>query len=87
MVGDDAHRDVGLLVLPVSLARPTRDGRNQRLEHVGVVVGAFALQHHAEPLKAHARIDVLVGKFFQVAVGLAVELHDRDRRSCSRFMM
>ena len=75
MVGHHAHRNIGLFVLTVGFARHLGDGLNEGLKHVGVVVGAFALQNHAQAFKAHARIYVLARQFFQVAVGLAVKLH------------
>ena len=49
---------------------------DERLEHVGVVVRALALHHHAETLEAHTGIDVLGFQRLQCAVGLAVELHE-----------
>ena len=76
MVGDDAHGHVSLFSLAVGDARHFRNLLNQRLEHVGVVVGGLALQHTHEALEAHARIDVLGGQFHQVAVGHAVVLHE-----------
>ena len=47
-------------------------------EHVGVVVAVLALEHGAEALEAHSGIDVLCGEGFEMAVGLALELHEHQ---------
>ena len=51
---------------------------DKRLENVGVVVGTLPLQHHAEPLKAHAGVDVFGLQWFQGPVGQPVVLHENE---------
>ena len=76
VVGDDAHRDVGLFVLAVGLAGQLADPREQRHEQVGVVVRLLALQYRGDALEPHARIDGGGGQRRQRAVGAALELHE-----------
>ena len=69
----------GLLVgSAVGLAAECGYAVEQRLEHVGVVVGLFALHGHRQALEAHARVDVLVRQGHERAVGHAVELHEDE---------
>jgi hypothetical protein len=72
VVGDHAHGDVGLLSLPYSFPHCFAKCLDQRLEHIGVVVAALALQHHAQTLEAHAGIHVLRGQV------------TRNHRPCAR---
>ena len=59
VVGHHAHGDVRLLVLAVLHVRQLANLADDGLEDVGVVVGILVLQHTAEALKAHARVDDL----------------------------
>ena len=68
VVGHDAHRHADALVVGVRLvvvvvrlqAGRLGDGRQDGREEVRVVVGRLALEHRADALEAHARVDVLV---------------------------
>ena len=51
---------------------------DEAAEHVGVIIGFLALEHHAEALEAHARVDALRRQRLEVAVGLAVVLHEHE---------
>ena len=51
---------------------------DDRLEHVGIVVGVLTLHHTHEALEAHTCIDDVHRQRLQRAVGLAVELHEDD---------
>jgi len=61
VVGYDAHGDVGFFIFTVSYTAKVADFLQNGLEHVGVVVGAFALDGHAEAFEAHAGVHVLGG--------------------------
>ena len=76
MVGDNAHGNVHLMVLPVLFAGKLGYLVDEGSENVGVVVGCLALKSHAEAFEAHAGVDNLCGQWFEVAVGLAVVLHE-----------
>ena len=76
VVGNNAHSNISLLILAVSLASHSGDAGDCRLEYVGVVVRLLALQSHTQTLEAHTRINVLCGQRLQLAIGLAVELHE-----------
>ena len=79
VVGNDAEGHVGFAVgLAVGLAAECGDAVEQRLEHVGVVVGLFALHGHRQALEAHPRVDVLVRQGHERAIGHAVELHEDE---------
>ena len=79
MVGDDAEGNGFLaVVLGVRLATRLGDGVEKRREDVGVVVRRDALHRHGQALKAHARVDVLVGQRHEGAVGHPVELHEHE---------
>ena len=47
-------------------------------ENVCLVVALLVLQDHAQALEAHAGVDVLGGQRLQVAVGLALVLHEHQ---------
>ena len=79
VVGDDAKGHVGFAIRSaVCLTAECRDTVKQRLEHVGIVVGLFALHGHRQALEAHPRVDVLVREGHEGAVGHAVELHEDE---------
>ena len=78
VVGHNAHGHVLLVVVAIGEARQLSYLADDGLEHVGVVVGALALHHHAQALKAHARVDDLVRQRLQRAIGLAVILHENE---------
>ena len=70
VVGHDAHGDPLALVVGVRFGevvvgrRPGAlgDGGQERAEQVGVVVRGPALEHGADPLEPHPRVDVPVGE-------------------------
>ena len=81
MVSNYAHSHIGLTVrrighfAGVCMSRKLLDYGNGAAEHVSVVVRLFALNGHAEPLKAHSGVHVSGRKFVKRTVGFAVELH------------
>ena len=52
--------------------------RDDRLEHVGVVIGRDTLHHRRDALEAGARIDRRLRERVTLAVGLLVELHEDE---------
>ena len=78
VIGNDAHGDIDLLVLPIGFSREARDFLYDGLEDVGVVVGSFALQSADEAFEAHAGVDDMHGKLVERAVGATIELHEDD---------
>ena len=91
MVGHDTHGNIDLLLLvgtfsvgtrrnseSVFLAREEFYLLDDGLEDVGIVVGVFALQHTHEALKSHTGIDDVHGQRFELAISLAVELHEHN---------
>ena len=78
MIGDDAHGDVGLLVLAVGAMTDLADLLQHRLEDIGVVVRGLTLDGTHETLEAHAGIDDLLCQGLQGTVRFAVELHEDD---------
>ena len=58
VVGDDAHGNIGLLVLAVGAAGHVGNLLDKGLEDIGVVVGFLALHDHAEALESHACVDM-----------------------------
>ena len=78
VVGADAHGHFHFLALVILVAGEFLQLADQAAEHVGVVVGGLALEHHAQALEAHAGVDVLGGQRLEVAVGLAVVLHEHE---------
>ena len=79
VVSNDSERDGFLaFVLGVRLATRFRDGVQKRRENVGIVVRCHPLQGHGQALKAHAGVDVLVGKGDQGTVRHAVEFHEDE---------
>ena len=78
VVGDDAHGNVRFLLFAVAVAAQVADGLDDGLEDVGVVVGVLALDGADESLEAHARVDDVHAERFEVAVGLALVLHEDD---------
>ena len=75
MVGNDADGNIVLLRLAVILAGDLSDLPDQRGKQVRIVIGPNPLQDHAQPFKAHARVDVLLRKGLQAAVRLSVILN------------
>ena len=78
MVRDHAHGHVGLVGLAVFVAGEFADAGEHAGEDVGVIVAVLALEHGAEALEAHARVDVAGGQRLQVAVGHALILHEHE---------
>jgi len=91
VVGDDSAGDVGWVVLanhveavgqagglPVPTAAKGFDLLYQRNEQVGGVVALLSLQHGADPLKAHAGVNVPCRQGRQLAVFGAVELDEHE---------
>ena len=78
MVGDDTHRYVFFLIGSIRCRRHIGNSSDDGLEDVGVVVRGLSLQGHAEPLKAHPRVDHMVRERFERAVGFAVILHEYE---------
>ena len=78
MVGDDAQRDVGLVVGAVLDIRHVEAAGNQRAEEVRVEVGSLALQHGREALEARAGIDRGARKRRERAALIAVVLHEDE---------
>ena len=76
VVGNDAHGNVGLVVLAIGAAGKAGYMLDEGLEDVGVVVGFFALHDHAETFEAHAGVDVLGFEGLEGTVGKAVVLHE-----------
>ena len=78
MVGHYAHGYILLRVFTVSAIRQVADYLDDRLEHVGVVIGTFALHHSAQTFESHTRVDDFGRKGFQGLVGLTVVLHEHE---------
>ena len=78
MVGNNAHGDINVLVVAVFLAAHLTQLADERLEHVGIIVGFLALQGHAQALQSHTRVNHLVGQGFEATVNLAVILHEHE---------
>ena len=78
VVRDDPHRDLGVGAFVILVSGKLLYPADEAGEDVGVVVGFLALEHCAEALEAHAGVDILGGKRFEGAVGLAVELHEDE---------
>ena len=62
VVGDDAHGDILFRIGSVIDGGHPRDFLQKRLEHVGVVIRFFALDHHTEAFETHPGIDVPGGQ-------------------------
>ena len=78
MVGDYPHSYIGFGILTVCFTGHRRQTLDRRLEYIRIVVALLTLQHHTETLKAHSGIDMLCGQRFELAVSLAVELHEHQ---------
>ena len=77
VVGDDAHRHVRRLHrAAVGGAGARADGREQRREHVGVVVRELTLQDRRHALEAHAGVDRGGRQRVERAIGLPIEFHE-----------
>ncbi len=80
MVGDDAHRHVGMVTglerRRVATTRALADRLEDRGEEVRVVRGQLALNHRGDAFEAHAGVDARRGQLLERAVRLAVELHE-----------
>ena len=57
VVGNHTHSHIALCVFAIFLACHCSHSLDERLEHIGVVVGSLALKCHAQALKAHAGVD------------------------------
>ncbi len=79
VVGDDPERHGLLAVVAwVGFAARVGNGVEERGENVRIVVGLDPLQRHGKTLKAHARVDVLVGQRHEGIVRHAVEFHEHE---------
>ena len=78
MVGHYAHGNINVLVVTVFLAAHLTQLADERLEHVGIIIGFLALQGHTQALQSHTRINHLVGQGLKAAVNLAVVLHEHE---------
>ncbi len=78
MVRNHTHGDVGLPVFAVGVAGEVANDLDDRLEHVRVIVGRFALQGANQTLESHAGVDYLGWQRLQTAVRLAVVLHEHE---------
>ena len=78
MVDDNTHGNIGLLALAIRDASLLGQGLDDGLEDVCVVVRLLALDGTHQTLKAHTGIDYIHAKGFEMAVGLALELHEHD---------
>ena len=78
MVCHYTHCHVRLFVLAVSSSRQVADYLDDGLEHVGVIVRAFALHSHAQTFESHTRVDNLSRQGFEASVRLAVILHEHE---------
>ena len=78
VVGNDPHGHIALGIGTIGDAGGLGKSRNQRLEHIGIVIRFLSLDYHAEPLEAHPGIDALGRQFFQMPVGHALELHEHQ---------
>ena len=76
VVGNNAHGDIGLLVVSISFARQLADFLQHWLEYVRVIVWSLALQSDTKTFKAHTGIDNTGRKRFERAVGLMIILHE-----------
>ena len=61
--------------MPIAVFAYNFNGTGQWGEKIGIVVGLYPLQHHAEAFKAHPGVHVALGQWFERASGLAVELN------------
>ena len=75
MVGDHAHRHLGVGAFVVTVAGEGLDAADHPGEDVGVVIALFALENGAEAFKAHSGVDAALRERLEQTVGLAVELH------------
>ena len=78
MVGHHSHGDVLLGVVLVLAVGQFANLANERLEYVSVVVRLLALHSHAEALESHAGVNAFRRQRLEIAVGLAVELHEYE---------
>ena len=78
VVGHHAQRHVVRGIGPVGHARPLRDGLDEGLEEVGVVIGELALHHGGDALQAHAGVDAGRGQRVQFSRRVAVVLHEHE---------
>ena len=78
MVGNNAHRHIGLLLNAVLAVAEFTDLLEHRLEHIRVVVRLLALYGTNESLEAHTGINHFLCQRLKRTVSLAVELHEYD---------
>ena len=78
VVGDDAHGHFHIAALSVLMTGEGFHLADEAGEDVRLVVALLVLQDHAQALEAHARVDVLGGEGLQVAIGLALILHEHQ---------
>src|SRR5690606_22049728 len=79
VVGEQAQRDVGPLVLAVADAGVLGGGRQHRPYRVHLEDGGNVLEDGGDPLQAHAGVDVLGGKVAHDVVRLVLdELHEHQ---------
>ena len=78
MVGHNSHGHVNGLLFAISETSHVADGANDGLEDIGVIVGVLALNGTYEALETHTGVDDIHGEGLEVAIGLALELHEHD---------
>ncbi len=64
------------MILAVNMTRVFCHGANDGLKYIGIVIGFFTLQGHAQPFKSHTCIHMLLRKIFQLATFFAIELDE-----------
>ena len=78
MVRNHAHGHFHVAALGILVSGEGFHLADEAGEDVRLVVAFLVLENHAQALEAHARVDVLGGKGLQVAVGLALILHEHQ---------
>ena len=78
MIRHDAQRHVRFPRIAVAHPRAPRKPGDQILKNIRVIGAAFPLQHHAEALKAHSRIHVVLRQSLQAPISLAIVLHEHE---------
>ena len=78
VVGDDPHRHVVRLAVAIGPAGQLLHCADDRAQQIGVVIAVHALQDGGDALQAQAGVDVLLRQRRQVALCVAVVLHEHQ---------
>ena len=78
MVGHYSHSHIDVLLLAITEAAEVADGFDDGLEDVGIVVGLLALNGANQAFEAHAGVDNVHSKRFEMSISLALVLHEDD---------